>query len=133
MIDEIEGILVMVSDQQKALDFYITKLEFEKKIDNEVAEYRWITVGPKNSNTVISLVNPVLIKEWPPEIIEERKARIGTNTGIWFYSKDIEKTYQELKSKQVKITKPEKQIWGGVMSSIYDQDNNILGLVGDSK
>lgn len=133
MIDNIEGIIVMVSDQQKALEFYTQKLGFEKKVDNNAAEYRWIVVAPKNSNTVISLVNPTLMKDWPSEIIEERKARIGTTTGIWFYTKNIETTYQELKSKQVEITKPEKQVWGGVMSSIYDQDKNILGLVGDSK
>ena len=133
MIDEIEGIIVMVSDQQKALEFYTQKLGFEKKIDNDVAKYRWIVVGPKNSNTVISLVNPTLMKDWPPEAIQQAKLRIGTTTGIWFYTKDIDTTYRELKSKQVEITKPEKQVWGGVMSSIYDQDKNILGLVGDSK
>ena len=133
MIEGIEGIIVMVSDQQKALEFYTEKLGFEKKTDTDVAEYRWITVGPKNSNTVISLVNPALVKDWPPEITQQAKLRIGTTTGIWFYTKDIDTTYQELKSKQVDITPPEKQVWGGVMSSIYDQDRNILGLVGDSK
>ncbi|WP_316506112.1 VOC family protein [Nitrosopumilus sp.] len=133
MIDDIEGIMVMVSNQQKALEFYTQKLGFEKKVDHGAPEYRWIVVCPKNSNTVISLVDPTLMKDWPLEIIEERKARIGTTTGIWFYTKDIHTTYQELKSKQVEITPPEKQVWGGVMSSIFDQDKNILGLVGDSK
>ena len=133
MIDGIEGIIVMVSDQQKALKFYTENLGFEKKTDTDVAEYRWITVGPKSSNTVISLVNPTLVKEWPPEIIQQAKSRIGTTTGIWFYTKDIDTTYKELKSKQVDITPPKKQAWGGVMSSVYDQDRNILGLVGDSK
>ncbi len=133
MIESIEGIIVMVSDQQEALQFYTKKLGFEKKTDNDVAEYRWITVGPKNSNTVISLVNPTFVKEWPHEIIQQAKSRIGTTTGIWFYTKDIDTTYKELKSKQVDITPPKKQVWGGVMSSVYDQDRNILGLVGDSK
>ena len=133
MMDGIEGIIVMISDQQKALEFYTQKLEFEKKIDTDVAEYRWITVGPKNFNTVISLVNPDLVKEWPPEIIQQAKSRIGTSTGIWFYTKDIDTTFHELKSKQVDVTPPEKQIWGGVMSNVYDQDKNILGVVGDSK
>ena len=57
MIDEIEGTMVMVSNQQKALEFYTQKLGFEKKVDVET-KYRWIAVGPKNSKTVISLVDP---------------------------------------------------------------------------
>jgi len=39
----------------------------------------------------------------------------------------------ELKSKGVEITEPAKQIWGGIMSTIYDQDKNSYVLVGDSK
>ena len=31
VIDEIEGVTVMVSDQQKALEFYTKKLGFTKK------------------------------------------------------------------------------------------------------
>ena len=56
MIDEIEGVMVMVSNQQAALNFYTNKLGFEKKVDTSVTKYRWIVVGPKNSNTVLSLV-----------------------------------------------------------------------------
>ena len=81
----------------------------------------------------IRLVNPDLVKEWPPEIIQQAKSRIGTSTGIWFYTENIDTTFHELKSNQVDVTSPEKQIWEGVMSSVYDQDRNILGLVGDSK
>jgi len=49
MIDEIEGIVVMVYDQQKALKFYIQKLGFEKKLDTDIAGYSWIAISPKNS------------------------------------------------------------------------------------
>ena len=51
----------------------------------------------------------------------------------WFFAKDIDSTYEELKAKQVDITKPEKQIWGGIMSLVKDQDENSYGLTGDSK
>ena len=49
-------VTVMVSDQQKTLDFYIQKFGFDVKLDTDTAGYRWIVVGPKNSDTVISLV-----------------------------------------------------------------------------
>lgn len=133
MIDEIEGMMVMVSNQSKALEFYTQKLGFEKKVDTEDAGFRWIVVGPKDSKTVLSLVDPSNMNEWSQENIDNAKKNIGTTTGIWFYSKDIETTYKELKSKGVEITKPEKQTWKGIMSTIYDQDKNSIGLVGDSK
>ena len=133
MIDEIEGITIMVSDQQKALEFYTQKLGFEKKLDTDVAGYRWVVVDPKNSNTVISLVDSAQMKNESQEKIEHTKKKIGTSTGIWFYTKDINTTYRELKSKGVEITEPVKQVWGGIMSTIYDQDKNNYGLVGDSK
>ena len=133
MIDGIEGIIVMVSDQQKTLEFYTQKLGFEKKLDTDVAGYRWVVIGPKNSNTVISLADSVQMKNESKEKIEHAKKRIGTPTGIWFYTKDIDTTYQELKSKGVEITEAVKQVWGGIMSTVYDQDRNNYGLVGDSK
>jgi hypothetical protein len=38
-------------------------------------------------------------------------------------------TYKELQEKGVNITEPKKQDWGGIMSQIKDQDNNILTLI----
>jgi hypothetical protein len=34
-----------------------------------------------------------------------------------------------LQEKGVNITEPKKQDWGGIMSQIKDQDNNILTLI----
>ena len=133
MIDEIEGIIVMVSDQQKALEFYTEKLGFTKKLDTAESGFRWITVGPKDSKTVISLVDPHSMKEWAEKTPEEPEKRIGTPTGIWFFAKNLDQTYQELKSKGVEITEPKKQVWGGILSTVYDQDKNSFGLVGDSE
>ena len=125
--------MVMVSDQQKALEFYTKKMGFEKKLDTDVSGYRWIIVGPKNSKTVLSLVDPSSMKDWPPENIKNAIKKIGTPTGIWFYTKDIETAYTELQSKGVEITKPEIQTWKGIMSTVFDEDKNSFGLVGDSK
>ena len=132
MIDEIEGVIVMVSDQQKALEFYTDKLGFVKKLDTSEAGFRWIVVGPNDSKTVISLVDPFAMKDWAEKVPENPEKRIGQPTGVWFYSKNIDQTYQELKSKGVEITEPKKQVWGGIMCTIYDQDKNGFGLVGDS-
>ncbi len=50
---------VFVDDQTKALDFYTTKLGFEKKTDVPVGEYRWLTVvTPDQPNDVELLLEP---------------------------------------------------------------------------
>lgn len=132
MIDEIEGIIVMVSDQQKALEFYTDKLGFTKKLDTSEAGFRWIVVGPKDSKTVISLVDPSAMKDWAEKVPDDPEKRIGQPTGVWFFSKNIDQAYLELKSKGVEITEPKQQVWGGIMCTVYDQDKNSFGLVGDS-
>ena len=133
MIDEIEGITVMVSEQQNALDFYTQKLGFTKKLDTAEAGFRWIVVGPKDSKTVLSLVDPNSMKEWNENTHNNPEKRIGQPTGIWFFTKNIDQAYQELKSKGVEVTEPKKQVWGGILCTVYDQDKNSFGLVGDSK
>lgn len=132
MIDEIEGITVMVSNQQKALDFYTQKLGFTKKLDTAEAGFRWIVVGPKDSKTVLSIVDPNSMKEWNEKTPDNPEKRVGQPTGIWFFTKNIDQTYQELKSKGVEVTEPKKQVWGGILCTVYDQDKNSFGLVGDS-
>jgi lactoylglutathione lyase len=130
MIDTVGGTIVYVSDQSKALKFYTQKLEFDVKSDMSYGnnELRWIEVAPKNSKATISLVEPDLEFLKDEQQVERAEKRIGTDTDIWFYSNNIESTYEELKNNDVEITKPEKQDWGGVMCIFKDQDGNSYGL-----
>ena len=128
MIDTIGGKVVMVSNQEAALDFYINKLGLQKKVDMEFDAMRWIEVAPQNSESTISLMEPNT-KFMPAAAVEMAKRSIGTPTGIWFYTNDIQGTFAELKAKGVNISQPEKQDWGGTMSSIKDQDGNEYQLI----
>ena len=118
----------MVSNQASALDFYINKLGLQKKVDMEFGAMRWIEVAPQNSESTISLMEPST-KFMPAKAAEMAKKAIGTPTGIWFYTNDIQGTFAELKAKGVNISQPEKQDWGGTMSSIKDQDGNEYQLI----
>ena len=122
------GVIVMVSDQKKALEFYSEKLGFEIKENQDDGESRWIEVRPKNSGAPISLMEPEK-QNMSPELKQQAKAKIGTQTGLWFYTKDIQSSYQTLKDNGVEITKPEKQPWGVMMSRFYDQDRNEFALL----
>ena len=127
-INMLGGAIVMVSDQQKALEFYSKKLGFEIKENQDDGESRWIEVRPKNSGAPISLMEPKK-QNMPQELKEQAIQKIGTQTGLWFYAKDIESTYQALKTNGVEITKPEVQPWGVKMSRFYDQDRNEFALL----
>jgi lactoylglutathione lyase len=124
MIDTIGGTVVIVSDQQKAVEFYTQKLGFELKTDmffgssnsSNSSGIRWVEVAPKKSQS-------------NEGEIEAAKKGIGTETGIWFYSDDIQSSYRELKKKGVDIAAPEKQEWGGIMSKFKDQDGNSYSLI----
>jgi len=128
VIDTIGGKVVMVSNQDAALDFYVNKLGLQKKVDMQFGPMRWIEVAPQNSESSISLMEPST-KVMPPAAAEMAKRTIGTPTGLWFYTNDIQGTFAELKAKGVNISQPEKQEWGGTMSSIKDQDGNEYQLI----
>jgi uncharacterized glyoxalase superfamily protein PhnB len=128
MIDSIGGVVIFVSNQARAIDFYTKKLGFEIKGEYPYKNTKWIEVAPKNSPTTISLMEPNE-DMMTDEEIEQAKQEIGTMVSLWFYSKNMDNTYKELKEKGVNITEPKKQDWGGIMSQIKDQDNNILTLI----
>src|SRR5919106_1740541 len=130
MIKTIDGTIIYVSNQNKAVEFYTQKLGFEVKSDMQFGDnIKWIEVAPKESNSTLSLVEPNRELLKTDEEINRAKMKIGTDTDVWFYANDIESTYEELKGKGVNLTKPEKQDGGGIMSILKDQDGNLFGLI----
>ena len=128
MIDTIGGVVIMVSDQARAVKFYAEKVGFDIRVNVPFFGGKWIEIAPKDSESTLSIMepNPQLMT---PEELEIARKNIGRNTGVWFYTSDIQSTYEDLKSKGVDITKPEKQEWGGIMSLVKDLDGNIFTLL----
>ena len=120
----ITGVLtvgVPVTDQDRALDFYIGELGFEKKMDAPMGEgKRWIVVAPPGpGTTTIALVKA---HEGVPA---------GIETGIRFASEDAEADHADLKARGVDVD--EVLRWPGVppMFALRDPDGNGLEIVGD--
>ena len=128
MIDTIGGVVIMVSDQARAVKFYAEKVGFDIRLNVPFFGGKWIEIAPKDSESTLSIMepNPQLMT---PEELEIARKNIGRNTGVWFYTSDIQSTYEDLKSKGVDITKPEKQEWGGIMSLVKDLDGNVFTLL----
>jgi catechol 2,3-dioxygenase-like lactoylglutathione lyase family enzyme len=56
-ITRIGTVIVPVEDQDKALEFYVDQLGFEKRIDGSFGDGdRWIEVAPPEAATTIALV-----------------------------------------------------------------------------
>jgi catechol 2,3-dioxygenase-like lactoylglutathione lyase family enzyme len=55
-ITQVGTVIVPVHDQDRALEFYVGKLGFEKRLDAPFGEGRWIEVAPPGGATTIALV-----------------------------------------------------------------------------
>lgn len=119
-LTEIGRVAVTVTDQDRALDFYVGTLGFEKRADIPFGDgMRWIEVGPADAPTGIALVTP---REGHPA---------GQETGLILTSEDIDADHATLRSRGVD-TDPEVQRWGAPvppMFSFRDQDGNTLMVV----
>ena len=84
--------IVPVSDQDKALDFYVGTLGFEKRIDVPYGNGdRWIAVAPPGADTMVAIV--------PPR--EGESAGIETRIGLT--SDDVDADHETLKAKGVDV------------------------------
>ena len=122
----------MVSDQAQAIKFYTEKIGLDIRLNVPFYGGKWIEVAPKDSESTLSIMEPNSQMMSKDELEIARK-NIGRNTGVWFFTSDIQSTYEELKSKGIDITKPEKQEWGGIMSTIKDLDGNKFTLLSSPK
>ena len=117
---------VYVSDQDKAVDFYVNKLGFEK-VRDETFGYgddtglRWVEVVPPGAETRIVLTRG--FGDWSED-------KVGKNTGLAFNTTDTYATCEQLKARGVEFTEdPNPQPWG-IQAQIKDQDGNGIVLVG---
>ena len=91
-ITEIGTVLIAVSDQDRALEFYVGTLGFEKRIDGPFGEgERWVEVAPPGAATTVALVPP---REGEPTGIETR---------IGFTSDDIDSDHANLRDRGVDV------------------------------
>lgn len=87
-ITQVGTVIVPVSDQDRALEFYVGKLGFEKRLDAPFGEGgRWVEVAPPGAATTIALVPP---REGDPPGIE-----------VSFTTQDAEAAHAELRARGV--------------------------------
>jgi catechol 2,3-dioxygenase-like lactoylglutathione lyase family enzyme len=114
-------VVVPVSDQDRAIGFYVDTLGFEKRADVPFGEgYRWVEVAPQGADTRNAIVPP------PPG-----KPTGGVETGIGLETDDIDALHAELKSRGVDVDDEISRMGDPVPPLFWlrDPDQNSLMVV----
>jgi catechol 2,3-dioxygenase-like lactoylglutathione lyase family enzyme len=120
-------ISLVVKNQAEALEFYTKKLDFEIKIDyqNPPPGDRWVAVGPKGQDIGLALVEP----ESFANVDWGKKGVGGWAPPIVIEAEDLQKTYDELKSRGVQFKMELKQEAYGKAAIFTDPYGNLFEIV----
>jgi catechol 2,3-dioxygenase-like lactoylglutathione lyase family enzyme len=120
-ITQVGRVAVSVSDTDKALDFYVGTLGFEKVVDVPMGDAgRWVEVRVAGSPTTIALAPPP----------QGRKAG-GAETGICLDTTDVDADHARLKESGADVDPDVSRYGGGIppMFWLRDPDGNSLIVV----
>jgi catechol 2,3-dioxygenase-like lactoylglutathione lyase family enzyme len=116
-ITQLGNVIVPVSDQDRALEFYTDKLGFEKRTDTPYgAGDRWVEVAPPGAATTIALI--------PPRAGEA----VGIETHVGLKSEDVEADHASLRARGVDVDEEIMRMGDPVPPMFFfrDQDGNTF-------
>ena len=123
-------VTILVRDQDAALEFYIKKLDFEKRQDIQIpnTDARWITVAPSNQKEIVIVLRKPHAQDH--ELLQKAlDSEIGKGTLWTFSTSDCKESYEALKKKGVNFpTEPNKQPHG-IEAIFEDLDGNRFNLL----
>jgi predicted enzyme related to lactoylglutathione lyase len=122
MISGISKVVVPVDDQERAKEFWTTRLGFELRRDESYGDERWIEVGPPGGGPLLVL---------SPRAADEPKREVPDalpHSPVFFNSPDIEATHRELSERGVAFPVPPQQQHFGWWSLFEDPDGTRYAL-----
>ena len=132
MISKLSHATIWVTDYDKALDFYTTKLGFEVRTDVKMDNgFRWLTVGPKGQPDLeLILSQPRVEGVMDEDFVKHIKAILekGIMSPGVFDTADWRKTYEELKAKGVEFIQAPKENPYGIEAIFKDGVGNWFSL-----
>ena len=118
MLGPVKTVGVYVTDQSRAVDFYVNVLGFELRRTMEMgADAEWIEVAPPGAETCLVIYPRDLMPDW-----EQRKS------SLVFYCADVPDTIERLRTAGVKIAMEPGELPWGIFAAIEDPDGNWLGM-----
>jgi catechol 2,3-dioxygenase-like lactoylglutathione lyase family enzyme len=120
-ISKVGRVCVTVADTDRAIDFYVGKLGFEKVVDVPMGpDMRWVEVAISGAETTIALAPP------PPD-----QQAGGSQTGICLDTSDVDGAHAALKAAGADVD-AEVSRYGGPVPPMFwfrDPDGNSLIVV----
>ncbi|GAA1933096.1 VOC family protein [Streptomyces durmitorensis] len=115
-ITQVATVGIRVTDQQKAMEFYVGELGFEVRRDVPFGDGRWIEVAPPGATTTVALV---------PE---------GAPAGIRLTTRDADADHADLRAHGVDTDAEVVRMGPAVppMFALRDPDGNNLILIESS-
>jgi catechol 2,3-dioxygenase-like lactoylglutathione lyase family enzyme len=120
-ISKVGTICVPVSDQERAIEFYVETLGLEKRTDVPFGNgYRWVEVGPAGADTTVAIVPP------PPG-----NPTGDVQTGICLNTDDVDAVHADLKARGVDVDAEISRMGDPVPPMFWfrDPDGNSLMVV----
>jgi catechol 2,3-dioxygenase-like lactoylglutathione lyase family enzyme len=122
-IGRLGTVVIPVTDQDRAIEFYVETLGFEKRADAAFGNgYRWVEVAPVGAATTIAIVPP------PPG-----KPTGSVETGIALSTSDVDADHADLRAAGVDVDDEVSRMGDPVPPMFWfrDPDGNTLMIVGD--
>jgi catechol 2,3-dioxygenase-like lactoylglutathione lyase family enzyme len=112
-------VVVPITDQERAIEFYVDTLGFEKRTDVAFGDdqYRWVEVAPGGAETTIAIVPPA-----PGQTAGNK------DTGIGLQTDDIDAVHGDLKARGVDVDAEVSRMGDPVPPLFWfrDPDGNTL-------
>jgi catechol 2,3-dioxygenase-like lactoylglutathione lyase family enzyme len=119
-VTQVGTIIVPVSDQDRAIDFYVETLGFEKRADVPFGRGdRWVEVAPHGAATSIALIPP------------REGLAVGIETRIGYTTEDVDADHASLLARGVDVD-PEVMRMGDPVPPMFffrDPDGNKSFIV----
>src|SRR6266498_1821401 len=132
MITRLSHTSFFVTDQDKAYDFYVTKLGFKVKTDvTKNNGFSWLTVNPPDQSDLEVILFPGTANNGLDEEINKALKLLldrGAMGAGAFYTSDCRATYEELKAKGVQFKSEPKEQFYGIEAIITDGCGNWFSM-----
>jgi len=121
MLEKVFYTSVLVSDQDKALDFYTNVLGLEHRVENPTPDGpRFLTVGVKGDDFQLVL--------WPGTPGQAQPVQGRIPASITIETEDCRKTFEALKSRGVRFETDVLEYPWGYVALFVDPDGNRLQI-----
>jgi catechol 2,3-dioxygenase-like lactoylglutathione lyase family enzyme len=126
MIKYLAHVALIVDDYDRAIEYYVHKLNFKLLEDTVLSDTkRWVLVAPKGA----SECSVVLAKASG----EEQKSRIGNQTGgrvfMFLYTDNLQRDYQTFLDNKIRIVEPPRTESYGSVFVFKDLYGNLWDMI----